>query len=228
MSAPLVDRAAAALRAGSRAFTRKNLFHAARRLGARGSYAQFVTGPLARRLRGGAIDGLLPEPRASGARRLPREWDAYFPAAILIVDRRELVDLFAASGVLVQARLAVVCIDGTPAPCVRWLQRGLRAGFRAPVGYLHDASTVLYPFAVEPLRTLVEVAGASSPIDFIDLGLPPGGLRWSQLPFCPRIAEPITELEQAPPAAIVAYAARALAKRLPRDPWLAPIKRRSA
>lgn len=225
MSVAVVDQAADALRAGSRAFTRRNLYHAGRRLGVTGSYEQFVAGPLARRLRGGAIAGLLGEPRADHTRRLPREWDSYFPAAILLVDRRELVDLFAASGVLVQARLAVVCTDGTPATCVHWLRRGLRAGFRAPIGYLHDAATVLYPFALEPLRTLLEVADPRSPIEFVDLGLPPSGLAWSQLPFCPRVAERVIELEQPPPAAIIAYAARKLAKLLPRDPWLSPLDR---
>lgn len=220
----VIDRAADQLRASSSAFTRRNLFHAARRLpGGPGDFERFE-GALARRLRRGPIEGLLElQPRAR-SRRLSSEHEAYFPAAILIVDRPELVDLFAASGVLVQARLAVVSACGTPATVVRWLVRGMRAGFRAPVGYLHDASTVLYPFALEPLRTLVEVATA--PIDFIDLGLPPQGLPAGELPFCPPMSEPVTELEAPPPAAIVAYAARRLAKLLPRDEWLLPLRPR--
>lgn len=224
MSRDLVDEAAAALRAHGRAFTRRNLFHAVRRRGRTSiDFDAFVAGPLARRLHAGTIAGLITPRRAARARRLPREWDAYFPAAILLVDRPDLVDLFAASGVLVQARLAVVCIDGTPRTTVRWLQRGLRAGFRAPIGYLHDASTVLYPFAIEPLKTLVEVATPGAPIAYIDLGLPPRGLAATELPFCPRIAEPIVELEVPPPASVIAYAARRLARLLPRDEWLAPL-----
>jgi len=221
----LIDRAADQLRATGAAFTRRNLFHAARRF-ARGpaDFERFVEGPLARRLRRGPIAGLIEPPPPGRPQRLTREHAAYFPAAILIVDRSELVDLFAASGVLVQSRLAVVSADGTPATVVRWLVRGIRAGFRAPVGYLHDASTVLYPFSIEPLRTLVEVAKA--PIDFIDLGLPPGGLAAAELPFCPACDEPITELEVPPPAAIIAYAARRLAKLLPRDEWLLPLRPR--
>lgn len=212
----LVDAAAAELRATARAFTRGNLVHAVARRGG-------APAAVERRLRAGPIDGLLPPPRRPPVRRLPREWDAYFPAAILIVDRPEIVDLFAASGVLVQARLAVVCLDGTPATVVRWLRRGLHAGYRAPIGYLHDAATVLYPFAFEPLRTLVDL---DAPIEFVDLGLPPGGLAASALPFCPDIRAPITELEAPPPPAIVAYAARRLGAMLPRDPWLAPIRRK--
>ena len=225
MRLEVIDDAAAELRAMGAAFTRRNLFHAARRIGGGGEdFAGFVAGPLARRLRKGRIEGLLAPGAAAPRQRLTHEHDAYFPAAILIVDRRELVDLFAASGVLVQARLAVVSADGTPRTVVRWLQRGIRAGFRAPVGYLHDAATVLYPFALEPLRTLVDVS--RTPIDFIDLGLPPGGLAAAELPFCPRSDERIVELEAPPPAAIVAYAARRLAGLLPRDEWLAPLRPR--
>ncbi|HUJ63228.1 MAG TPA: hypothetical protein VLX92_32240 [Kofleriaceae bacterium] len=219
-----IDAAAASLRRDSRAFTRKNLFFAAARLGGARDYDAFVAGPLARRLRAGPIAGLLPAPDPRRTVRLPRECDAYFPAAILLVDRPELVELFAASGVLVQARIAVVCVDGTPRAVVRWLVRGIRAGYRAPVGYLHDAATVLYPFACEPLATLVEVAHARTPIVFRDLGLPPSGLPASALPFH-RATGPVVELEAPPPAAIVAYAARQLAAMLPRDPWLAPIRR---
>lgn len=221
----LVDDAAASLREGSRAFTRRNLFHAARRLTRRElDYAAFLAGPLARRLRAGPIDGLLPPPRSAGATRLPREFCAYFPAAILIVDRREIVDLFAASGVLVQGRIAVVCVDGTPRTVVTWLRHGFRAGYRAPVGYLHDAATVLYPFAFEPVKTLVTALRTDEPLAFADLGLPHAGLPSSALPFCPGRGRTIVELEEVPPAAIVGYAARRLAAMLPRDPWLEPIR----
>lgn len=226
MKATVIDAAATSLRADCRAFTRRNLYHAAQRLVREPiGFEQFIAGPLARRLRAGPIDGLLPPPRPAAARRLPREWDAYFPAAIVVVDRREIVDLFAASGVLVQARLAVICVDGTPGAVVRWLQRGFRAGFRAPIGYLHDAATVLYPFAYEPLRTLVEVLGDGERLVYRDLGLPPHGLAPSDLPFCAGLDRQILELEVPPPVAVVAYVARRLAAMLPRDPWLAPIQR---
>ena len=222
MKRALVDAAAAALLADSRAFTRRNLYHAARRLaGNELHYDTFAAG-LARRLRAGELGGLLPPP-ARDVSRVAREHDAYFPAAILLVDRREIVDLFAASGVLVQARMAIVCVDGTPSAVVRWLVRGLRAGYRAPIGYLHDAATVLYPFSFEPLATAVALARRDAPLRFVDLGLPPRGQSSSQLAFCPRMRAPITELEMPPPAAIVAYAARRLGALLPKDPWLAPL-----
>ena len=101
------------------------------------------------------------------------DWDACFPAAILMVDRPTVVDLFVASGALVQARIAVVCVDGTPAHVVSWLRRGLERGHRAPVGYLHDVRTVLYPFLFEPLATMVALA-RGSPIPYRDLGIGPG------------------------------------------------------
>lgn len=225
VTAAVVEAAAAGLRTTSRAFTRRNLFHATQRLARRVlDYDEFVAGPLARRLRSGEIAGLLPPPRPTPARRLARELDAYFPAAILLVDRREIIDLFAASGVLVQARVAVVSADGTPAAVVRWLSRGLRAGYRAPIGYLHDAATVIYPFTIEPVATLVEVIAHHAPLDFADFGLPPLGLAAARLPFC-RARGMIIELEQVPPAAIITYAARRLARMLPSDPWLAPLRR---
>jgi len=218
----IVDAAAAALRADSRAFTRRNLYHAACRLSGRNLGDASFAAALARRLRGRGLPGLLPPPSRDTS-RVAREHDAYFPAAILLVDRREIVDLFAASGVLVQARMAIVCVDGTPSTVVRWLVRGLHAGYRAPIGYLHDAATVLYPFTFEPLATAVALARRDAPLQFVDLGLPPRGVASSQLPFCPRMRQPITELEMPPPAAIVAYAARRLAALLPKDPWLAPL-----
>ena len=224
MKLATVDAAAAALRTNARAFTRRNLYHETRRQsGETLDYDSFAA-VLARRLRDSDIPGLLPPPSRDTS-RMAREHDAYFPAAILLVDRREIVDLFAASGVLVQARMAVVCVDGTPSTIVRWLVRGLRAGYRAPIGYLHDAATVLYPFAFEPLATAAALGRRETPLQFADLGLPPFGVASSRLPFCPRIHEPITELEMPPPAAIVAYAARRLAALLPKDPWLAPLSK---
>src|SRR5487761_2264518 len=115
LSLPLIDAAAKGLARSSRVFTRGNLFHATRRRArlpgrpAEGDFEAFCRGPLAARLRIAPISGLLPSPAPPArAPRLPREGDAYFPAGILVVDRTPIVDLFAASGVLVQARLAVV------------------------------------------------------------------------------------------------------------------------
>ena len=61
-------------------------------------------------------------------RPLTREWDAYFPKAVLLVDRPAMLDSFIGSGAMPGARLAVVCIDGSPGPVVAWLRRGFRAG----------------------------------------------------------------------------------------------------
>jgi len=222
-----IDLVAARLRSESRCFTARNLYHALRRArGGEASFAEFRRGPLAERLRSGAVPGLLP-PVAARKRtraRSPREWEAYFPAAILLVDRPELVDLFAASGVLVQARLAVVCLDGSPAAVIDWLRRGLRAGRRAPIGYLHDAATVVYPFLYEPLKTCVDVARGELP--FVDLGLPPRGMPLAALPFAraSRGAR-FHELEEAPPHSLIAYAARRVLALVPPDPMLAPLAR---
>ena len=155
--------------------------------------------------------------------RLPREWSAYFPAAILLVDRPEILHLFAASGAIVQARLAVATLDGEPRAVVRWLCAGLRRGYRAPIGYLHDAATIRYPFSAEPLKTCLESLGRDEKLVYLDLGLPPRGLDPRELPFESSLERPIFELEAAPPAAIVAWATRQLMAAIPRDPWLAPL-----
>jgi len=223
----IIDRAAARLRASNRAFTRRNLFHAVRRLaGARAapaSFDAFAAGPLAERLRAGAIEGLLPPPATVERRaRLPREWDAYFPAAVLMVDRREVRDLFVASGVVVHARLAVVAADGSPAPLVQWLRRGLRAGYRAPFGYLHDAATVLYPYLLEPFATLFDVLDRA-PAPVVDLGLPPDGLSLRALGARDGGNERVFELEAVEPWLLISWAMRQLAALQPRDAWLEPL-----
>ena len=223
----VVDRAAARLRASSRAFTRRNLFHEVRRLAGRraapASFDAFIAGPLAERLRAGAIDGLLPPPAPVERRgRLPREWDAYFPAAVLMVDRREVRDLFVASGVVVHARLAVIAADGSPAPVVAWLRRGLRAGYRAPFGYLHDASTVLYPYLLEPFATLVDVL-EGEPAPVIDLGLGPDGLSRRALGATDGGDERVFELEAVEPWLLISWAMRQLVALQPRDAWLEPL-----
>ncbi len=233
VGAKALEAAARALSESSRAFSAANLFHEARRRAGlasrpgRGELEAFVRGPLAARLRRGPILGLLPRRRHRlGSGRLPSEWAAYFPAAILMVDRSELVDLIVASGVVVQGRIAVVSLQGEPANVVRWLAEGFRAGHRAPVGFLHDASTVVYPFAFEPLRTLV-AAELRVPISYRDLGLHPRGLPLRALPFLSKAAfgeRRFFELEEAPPSALVAHAARSLLELVPPDPMLLPLK----
>lgn len=225
----VIDRAAAELRRGSRAFTPANLYHAVLRaepgLGERRTLKTFCAKDLARRLRRGPIAGLLP------GRRLPSrhvadvagpEWDACFPAAILLVDRPAIVDLFVASGALIQTRIAVVCVDGTPARVVRWLTRGVLRGHRAPVGYLHDARTVLYPFFYEPFATLVAVTGGSQ-LMYRDLGIGPGRSLRDPLGLARAVATRAACLEELPPSSLVAYAAQELLGMIPGDPMLLPL-----
>lgn len=226
--ADVVEAAAAALRADNRAFTSRNLFYAVRRTAERSrrsfemEFESFRSDLLAPRLNAGPLPGLLPEvPDLDQGARLPREWDAYFPACILVVDRAELVPLFAASGVVVQARMAVVTLDERPRHVVSWLRRGLRAGHRAPIGYLHDAATVVYPFASEPLATwarLRERREGEAP--FRDLGLPPQGLTFERFELD---GGPLLELEEPSPHAVIAYAARATLAMLAPDPMLFPL-----
>jgi hypothetical protein len=147
-----------------------------------------------------------------------REQRAYYPAGILLVDHREIVELFAASGALIQSRIAVVDVSGHPRDVVRWLTVGARAGHRAPVGYLHDAATVLYPFAFEPLRTLVE----HGEILFRDLGFRPGrGFR------DPPKRKRVFSLADADPTALVTYAVRGVLEMLEGDAMLAPRRQAS-
>ncbi len=223
----VIHTAAAELRASSRAFTSKNLYHAALRvspsLRGRLPYDAFRRAHLGSRPAADAIPGLLPPPATGVARgRVPDEWKAYFPAAILLVDRREIVDLFAASGILVQGRIAIVCIDGSPEPVVAWLRAGIRRGYRAPVGYLHDAATAFYPFLCEPLATLVEHARAG--LVYRDLGLLPGSSIDDPLGLARPALCATTELEELPPCSLVAYAARELLGMLSPDPMLAPTR----
>lgn len=227
----LVDEAASDLRATSRAFSSGNLYHAARRLrpalAARWSLEAFCAGPLAKRQRRGPIPGLL---ATSGASTAPspiaglaeRELDAYFPAAILLVDRPAIVDLFAASGALVQARVAVVCVDGSPRPVVSWLRRCAGKGHRAPVGYLHDARTVLYPFLFEPLATLTREARGKGLL-YRDLGIGPGRALRDPLGVAPG-AGAARWLEEVPPCSLVAYAMQEVLRMVAPDPLLLPMR----
>ena len=142
-----------------------------------------------------------------------REQRAYYPAGILLVDRPEIVETFAKSGALIQARVAVVDVTGQPRDVVRWLTAGARAGHSAPVGYLHDATTVLYPFSYEPLATLA----TRDTIRFRDLGFRPGR-GWRD----PIRKKRVTSLADASPAALVSYAVRAILAMLDGDALLAP------
>ena len=143
-----------------------------------------------------------------------------FPEAVLLVDRPAIAKLFDSSDAVIAGRLAVVCADGSPSAVVAMLQRGFRAGERASLLYVHDATTVLYPFAFEPLASLVEHRG-SEPIDYVDLGLPPlgtSGRRFGDPAVAPGAL--VFELAAIPPATLVRYcteaAARAAAERVTR------------
>jgi hypothetical protein len=219
-----LDRAAAELASSSRRYTEKNLFYAwRRRTGETIDFDGFTEGLLARRLAHGPLPGLLPPSVPWHDARVPRECDAYFPKAVLLVDRPAILDLFVASGVLVTARLAVVCIDGSPSHVVAWLARGFRAGRRAPVAYLHDAATTVYPFVLEPLAST-----SNSGIAYCDLGLPPRGVAAASLPFANVVppSEVVVELEALPPGALIAYATRKALAMIPGDPLMAPLARR--
>lgn len=220
-----IDRCAAAIRQTFPAFTRRNLFFAVRRACGQDIAESQFEASLRARLRRGPLPGLLPSPCGWTARPLAREWDAYFPKAIVLVDRPAVLDLFVASGVMPAARLAVVCIDGSPAPVVAWLRRGFRAGRRAPVLYLHDAATIAYPFAFEPLASLV-LDGGDEPLPYRDLGLPPLGAPWRRyvagsLPD----GEVLFNLEAVPPAALVSFVSRRAQRMVPGDPNMLPLAR---
>ncbi len=207
-----IDIAAASLRATLPVFTRGNLYHRT------GVTRAAFDAALARRRARGRIEGLLSGRARTTPRMSAAEQRAYFPAAILLVATarrsRDIVDLFAASGALIQARVAVVDAGGHPRDVVRWLVTAARAGHTAPVGYLHDASTVLYPFFFEPLATL---AAKDEKLRFRDLGFrPPSGFRDRYT------KKRVHELEAATPAALVSYAVRSVLEMLEPDLMLAP------
>jgi hypothetical protein len=220
-----IDGCAAALRDTIPAFTRRNLFFAVRRAQGGGIEEKRFEASLRQRLRRGPIPGLLPSPCEWTSRRLTREWAAYFPKAVLLVDRPAVLDLFVASGVMPAARLALVCIDGSPASVVAWLRKGYRAGRRAPVLYLHDAATVAYPFAFEPLRSLVRY-GHGGPLPYHDLGLPPLGAPARRFAAeSSSDAELVLDLEAVPPAVLVSFVVRRAHRAVPGDPNMLPLAR---
>jgi hypothetical protein len=216
----LIDIAADTLRAGAPRFTRGNLFHAARRArGAELTWAQFGAA-LRRRLARGSLQGLLPAEGRRRTRRSAGEGAADLPVAVLLVDRPAVVDLFLANAALLPPRTEVVCVDGTPSSTVALLTRGFRAGRRASVLYLHDAATVIYPFNLEPVATLVRHRG-DDPVRYADLGLPPLGAAARRFgdPALPA-DEPVLELEAIPPATLLRYAHRAVSQLVAGDPGL--------
>src|ERR1700733_12080756 len=99
------------LRKASPAFTWRNLFFEVRRALGDGVVEDEFGASLRELMRSGPLPGLLPSPCEWAPRPLTREWDAYFPKAVLLVDRPALLDLFIGSGAMPGARLAVVCID---------------------------------------------------------------------------------------------------------------------
>ena len=205
----LIDFAAAALRAESPVFTRRNLYFAVRRSQAGGVTELAFDATLRRVLSRGTVPGLLAEPSARRSPRLPKGWDAVAPRAVLLVDRPVVRDLLRATEAIAKAGVAVVCVDGTPSPVVAWLTRELDAGLRAPVLYLHDAATVLYPFTIEPLASLVRHRDGR-PIVYRDLGLPPLGATARRFADPSLLGdEPILELEAIPPATLARYVEQA-------------------
>jgi|HubBroStandDraft_4_1064222.scaffolds.fasta_scaffold551407_2 hypothetical protein len=211
----LIDVAAEGLHAESPAFTRRNLLFAARRARGAAMTEAELDAALRRRLARGPLPGLLPARSRRPSRTLTRAWETELPRSVLLVDRPVILDLFAATGAMASARLAVVCVDGTPAPVVAWLVQRFRAGLRAPVLYLHDAATVVYPFTLEPLASLVRSLDGG-PVVYRDLGLPPLGATARRFGD-PRLPgdEPILDLEALPPATLVRYVTEA-AERLER------------
>jgi hypothetical protein len=133
---------------------------------------------------------------------------------VLLVDRPAILDLFVASGAIANIRLAVVCTDGSPAPVIAWLRPGYRAGRRAPVLYLHDAATVIYPFNFEPLTTLIRY-GRDEPLPYHDLGLSPLGCQARGFAETLPPDELLFDLEAVPPAALVSH----VTPRPARGPW---------
>jgi hypothetical protein len=215
--AAVLDAAAERLRAAAPVFTTRNLFFATCRVrGGAMSEAAFDAA-LKARLARGPIAGLLP---ARPGRSLAGDEAV---SVVLLVDRPAILELclaLARAGASELRGLAVVCIDGSPAPVVARLVKRIRAGaggghhrdrWRPPVLYLHDAATVVYPFAIEPLATLVACVG-DAPVVYRDLGLPPLGAAARRFgdPTLPR-DEAVLHLEAIPTGTLARYCARSVA-----------------
>jgi hypothetical protein len=169
------------------------------------------------RLARGALVGLLRDREAP----LERGTAADAPNAVLLVDRPAMRRVLAAAPAIREVGLAVVDVRGDPAALVARLTRLVRDGLIVPVLYIHDAATVVYPFAVEPLAALVRQA--SRPIAYRDLGLPPLGAAARRFGD-PRLPpdEPVVILEAVPPGTLARYCARSAAWLAPAAPLTAP------
>jgi hypothetical protein len=138
--------------------------------------------------------------------------------AVLLVDRPATLARLAKTDAIAQAGIAVVCIDGTPRSVVARLERAFRTGLRAPVLYLHDAASVVYPFAIEPLATLVR-RQEGRPIVYRDLGLPPLGATARRFGD-PTLGtnEPILELKAIGTATLARYCVKSAASLVDAEP----------
>jgi hypothetical protein len=133
-----------------------------------------------------------------------------------LVDRPAILDLFVGCGAIAAGRLAVVCIDGRPSSIVAALRRRFREGCIAPVVYIHDSATVVYPFTLEPLASLLR-AQEGGRVLYADLGLPPLGASARRFgDRTPGSNELVFELEAIPPETLVKYVTEA-ASRLARE-----------
>jgi hypothetical protein len=208
-----IEASAAALRMQASVFTQQNLYFAVRRSHGGAIDEEAFDAALRARLARGPMPGLLPAPLRARSRTLVHPRNDETANVVLLVDRAAILDLLAAmaaDGSHALTGTAVVCIDGSPAPLVARLVQRFRGGWSLPVLYLHDAATVVYPFAIEPLATLVSQQGERS-IVYRDLGLPPLGAsarRFRDPALSPD--EPILHLEEIPPLALARYCAKAI------------------
>jgi hypothetical protein len=206
----LVAAAATELHRDAKAFTRGNLVHAVRRARGGRSSAEAIERAVTRALSGDSLPGLLPARCRWTARDLAFPGDP--PAGVLLVDRRPVLDLFVACRGLTDMRIAVVCLDGHPSSVVGALRRAIRGGLDLPICYAHDAATVVYPFTMEPLASLLFARGAPA-MRYADLGLSPLGTRAQRFED-PRLPddEIVFELEALPPSTLIRYCARQMAR----------------
>ncbi len=206
----LLAQAAEELGAEACGFTERQLYHAVRRLRGttlrEGTFHRALRGLLSRE----PLRGLLPERPSRGPSAIGQEAVTCLPEAVLFVDRRAILDVFVACGVAASGEYAVVSpLDGYPSCVITLLSNAFREGHRIPVVYLHDAATVVYPFVVEPLASLVEQQDPR-PLPYADIGLPPLGAsprRFGDARLPPD--ELILELEALPPRTLVRYATEA-------------------
>jgi hypothetical protein len=146
---------------------------------------------------------------ASAAEALLDGWSKRAPEALLLVDRAALVDALVGAGISTgeaSPRIGVVSADGEPPAILAWWRDRFRVSAPVPILYLHDAATVLYPFAIEPVATLIASRRGSKAIAYADLGLPPLGAtaRRFRDPAVPPDAV-VTKLDALSPRTLAAY-----------------------